>query len=148
MLLSFFAGSPLNSREKEAAQLLYQGFANFLIIPAYGRVISKKKIPASISGGFKAYPGFYEHTHVEMLYAKRMMDDMGLRSAILVSSQYHMKRISMPAQRVFGEQSNLFSYVPTPYESDPIHLRDISRADWKFVMSEYIKIVWFCVYSL
>ena len=142
-----FIGSPFNTREKEAARLLYEGYGKFLIVPAYKEVISHEKIAGRILGGFGSYPAFYEHTHVEMLYAKKMMDAMGLRSAIMVSSPYHMKRISILARSVFGEQSRLFLYVPTPYESDPIHLRDMGRKNWRFVMSEYIKICWFQLYS-
>ncbi len=142
-----FVGSPSNSREKEAARLLFEGYGRFLIIPAYKEVISHENFHGSISVWFKSYPGFYERTHVEMLYAERIMHALGLRTAIMVSSPYHMKRISMIAGRVFGEQSRFFSYVPTPYEYDPIQLRNMARKNWKFVMSEYVKICWFQLYA-
>jgi hypothetical protein len=147
-----FLGADFTARKKEAARLLYEDYSRFLIIPSYRQVISLEKIPffpaARGQGGFKSYPRFYEKTHLELLYAKKMMDTMGLRSAIMVSSPYHMKRIKMIAGRVFGEQSRLLSFTPTPYENDPIHLREMDRTDWMFVMNEYIKICWFQLYSL
>ncbi len=146
-----FLGGDFTARKKEAARLLYENYGKFLIIPSYRKVISLEKIPFFSAGRgpgeFKAYPRFYEKTHVELLYAKNMMDTMGLRSAIMVSSPYHMMRIRIIAGRVFGKQSNFFSYTPTPFENDPIRLRDMDRTDWMFVISEYIKICWFQLYS-
>jgi hypothetical protein len=142
-----FVGPALTAREKEAVRLLYEGYGRFLIIPAYKQVISHEKITGPFSGKFKAYPDFYERTHIEMLYAEKIMHAIGVRSAIMVSSPYHMKRISMIAGKVFGEQARLFLYVPTRYESNPTNLWNMDYHDWMFVMSEYIKICWFQLYS-
>lgn len=151
-----FLGENFTARKREAAQLLDKGYAGYLIIPALNMVSSQRGIPVHVphapenrgQGRLFGYPRFYEDTHVELLYAKKLMNSMGLRSAIMVSSPYHMKRISMMAGSVFGDQSRLFSYVPTQYERDPIYLRDMNSKDWMFVMSEYIKICWFKIYSL
>jgi hypothetical protein len=142
-------------RKKEARRLLDEGYARFLIVPAFKQVFTHKYIPVRVpdatkhttSKVFKGYPGFYENTHVEVLHAKNMMNAMGLKSAIMVSSPYHMRRIRMISKKVFGEQSRYFSYVPTRYESYPIDLRDMDRVDWMFVIQEYLKICWFRLYS-
>ena len=149
-----FVGVVEKARDKEAARLLYEGYGKVLIIPSYRQVISHEKIPLGALGSadkvsrvFLSYPRFRENTHIEMLYAKKAMDAMGLRSAIMVSSPYHMERIRLIAGKVFGEQSRFISYVPTRYESDPVRLTDMDRHDWRFVISECIKICWFSLYS-
>src|SRR5208283_6058683 len=122
--------------------------------PAFHRVIAREPIPQpdtnshTNSGVLKMIPPFYERTHVEELYAKKIMDSLGLKSAIMVSSPYHMRRIRLIASRTFGEQSRSFSYVPTPFEYDPSSVWDMGRGKWMFVINEYIKICWFHLYSL
>jgi uncharacterized SAM-binding protein YcdF (DUF218 family) len=144
------------SRDKEAHQLRNEGYAGFILIPAYFQVIAPNyplpkvdEAPKKISGSedLENYPRFYENTHVEMLRAKKMMNSLGLKSAIMVSSPYHMERIRMIARRIFGEQARLFTYVPTRYDREPADLRSMRRADWMFIASEIIKICWFRVYS-
>src|SRR5208283_1634737 len=149
-----FIGSEEVARKKEALKLLNDGYGRFLIIPAYQEVISHEKITVAahdVAGNGvwrgKAYPRFYEKTNVEALYAKAMMDAIGLRTALLVSSPYHMRRIRIIAEKVFGEQARCFSYVPTPYGNEPVSLRYLDRADWMSVIEEYVKICWFSIYA-
>ncbi len=142
-----FAGPDFNARKKEAYQLLNEGYSRYLIVPAFQQILAHGNIPPQVpdapdnpsSRKLGAYPRYYENTHIELFYARKMMNAMGFRSAILVSSPYHMKRISMIARRVFGEQSRLFSYVPTRYERGP--------SDLKLVTRELVKICWFRLYS-
>ena len=153
--LVLFLGPEFSARKKEADQLLDKGYARYLILPSLNMVYTRGGIPVNVpdspekagAGRLSEYPRYYEKTHIELLYAKRVMTAMGLTSAIMVSSPYHMKRISMIAERVFGYQSYFFSYAPTQYGRDPIHLWEIGRTDWMFVLSEYIKICWFQLYS-
>lgn len=116
-------------RKKEALRLLDEGYAKFLIVPAFHQVFTRENIPYqppgsgnTNSGNPKRYPGFYEHTHIEVLHAKETMDAMALKSAMMVSSPYHMGRIRIMSKKVFGEQSRHLSYVPTRYESSPTTL--------------------------
>jgi uncharacterized SAM-binding protein YcdF (DUF218 family) len=94
------------------------------------------------------YRKYFEDTHIELLEAKRMMDEAHLHSAILVSSPYHMRRIRLIAGKVFGDGKQTFSCVPTSYE------RSFDGGGWlekqrrdKF-MSEYIKICWYLIYMI
>ena len=110
-----FLGGVFMDREKEAYRLLNQGYARYLIIPAFHRVIAREPLPQpdtishTNSVALKMIPFFYERTHVEELYAKKIMDSLGLKSAIMVSSPYHMRRIRLIASRTFGEQSRFFA---------------------------------------
>ena len=93
------------------------------------------------------YKNYYEDTHVELLEGKRIMDEMGLRSVILVSSPYHMKRIKLIAERVFTGQEYSFTCVPTPLE------RPFAAGDWlnktngMLMLREYAKLTWFFLYG-
>jgi uncharacterized SAM-binding protein YcdF (DUF218 family) len=171
-----FVGPDQEARLKEARQLVKEGYSDYLFIPtlfslyranqdrtglATIRLTDIKPIDfsgsRSLKGNSPAYlrkikseyrfPRYYEDTHAEILLAKSAMDACGLRSAIFVSSPYHMERIRMITKRVFGEQARYISYVPTHYENDPIDLRDMDWEDWVFVIQEYIKICWFSLYS-
>ena len=148
-----FLGS--TGREKEADRLLDEGYAGLLIVPASrqvhaGRnsVIRVSILPLRAAAKiFRDSPDFYENTHREMLYAKTVMQGMGLRTAIMVSSPYHMERIRIIARKVFGRQADLFSYVPAPYGQRPDGVWG-ALAYAKLEAVEFIKICWFRLYSV
>lgn len=145
-----FLGS--DDRKKEANRLLEEGYADYLIIPAFKQVFTHKHIPVRVPYARKvdssgAYPGFYENTHVEVLQAKEIMNAMGLQSALMVSSSYHMKRIRIITESVFGDQAQGLRYVPARYEQVPEGFPDVLTADWAFIASELIKICWFYLYA-
>src|SRR5208283_4418327 len=150
-----FDGPNFMAREKEAHRLLDEGYARFLIVPAFQNVFTLKNIPPHVQDvsdnakfrSFNKYPVFYENTHIEILHAQKIMNALELKSAIMVSSPNHIKRIRMISQKVFGEQSRFISYVPTRYMYCPANLSDMDMADWMFVIEEFVKICWFRIYS-
>jgi len=150
-----FDGPNFMAREKEAHRLLDEGYARFLIVPAFQNVFTLKNIPPHVQDvsdnakfrSFNKYPVFYENTHIEILHAQKIMNALELKSAIMVSSPDHMKRIRMISQKVFGEQSRFFSYVPTRYLHCPAGLQDMDMADWMHVIEESVKICWLNIYS-
>ena len=99
------------TREKEANKLLDAGYADVLIVPAYGHIYRKadrQSLPVRIDSSnvknssiASKYPSFYENTHIEMLEAKRIMDHFGYKKANFVSSPYHMRRIKLMTDHVF-----------------------------------------------
>jgi uncharacterized SAM-binding protein YcdF (DUF218 family) len=138
------------------------GYARYLLIPLSGEVFEK-----DAAGGFVLIAGnqtraafirkvrltatcrkYFENTHIEALEARRMMDDLGVRSALLVSSGYHMRRIRMIAWLVFGGGKYAIFCNPAKWQ------REYSVADWldgakrKIIISEYVKIGWFLVYEV
>ena len=74
------------------------------------------------------------------------MERLGISSAILVSSPYHMRRIKLIAERVFGERPTV-CYVPTRYETPNEGFWLFNGYERKFVLTEYMKIGWFVLYS-
>lgn len=157
-----YVGPELESRLGEARQLIRDGYARYLIIPSYSEIeqVQSDGTLIRISGDIRLrhnilpirkavnYGRYYEDTHVETCEAKRIMDDLGLHTALLVSSSYHMRRIMMIAGLVFRGHDYTIICNPvrrqTPY----------TAADWlnrerrRIIVSEYMKIGWFLVYGL
>jgi hypothetical protein len=151
-------GPDFNARQKEAYDLISDGMADYLIIPAYNktyRVFDKGAVkyspanfpaPKTMEKNGDAPPRFYEDTHWEIIEAKKAMFHYGLTSAIFVSSPYHMRRIKIIVIRVFDKNDGVFYFIPTPYEKAPAGFWELSLSDWKKVAREYGKILWFFVY--
>jgi uncharacterized SAM-binding protein YcdF (DUF218 family) len=147
-----FLGGEKGTREKKANQLIRDGFADYLIIPARGQVQKRSpdgkliKIDLPLTPKTSNLKPFFEDTHQENLIARDMMERLGISSAILVSSPYHMRRIRLIAERVFGERATV-CYVPTRYETPSDGFWLFNNYDRKFVLTEYAKITWFVLYS-
>jgi uncharacterized SAM-binding protein YcdF (DUF218 family) len=180
-----FIGNDRGTREKEANQLMQEGFAEYLIIPAYRQIkklgpdgtlirieidVKLNSLKHKTSQGDHLKPKtsnlkpalvsasnqstnkltnqrtrFFEDTHQEALIARDMMEQYGMTSAIFVSSPYHMRRLMLIADKVFGERATV-CYVPTRYEA-PVDGLWLLNNDRKFVLTEYAKIAWFILYS-
>lgn len=150
-------GPDFSARQKHAQNLLNGGMADYLIIPAYHKIYRVDQGSLKLISGKHgkqqnqmkrndSVPRYYEDTHIELLDAKKMMGQYGKTSAIFVSSPYHMRRIRIMVKKEFGSY-DYYYFAPTPYETAPSHLWQLSLADWKKVYREYLKITWFMIYS-
>jgi uncharacterized SAM-binding protein YcdF (DUF218 family) len=155
-----FVGPGNGARLDEAKQLIKEGYARYLLIPSSGELFATDPAGGVVRiAGNQArdylfhrirlaanYKKRYENTHIEVLEAKRMMDDLGLRSAMMVSSAYHMRRIRLIAGRVFDSRIYFVSCKPARWQ------KPFTSADWmdaerrKIIVSEYVKILCFCLY--
>jgi hypothetical protein len=160
-------GPDFTARRKQASQLIAEGKADYLIIPAYNKVsrvsdkVTDKGIIKSLSPNLlmqdsgkkkkilnpSSFPEFYEDTHMEIMAAKKTMADFGLKSATFVSSPYHMRRIKLIVSTEFSGEKREFYFVPTVYEKAPANFWELSSAEWKKVGREYTKMIWFSLYS-
>jgi uncharacterized SAM-binding protein YcdF (DUF218 family) len=167
-----FVGGEKGPREKEAEELLKEGLAHYLIIPAFGKIqklspdgkieafefrnpiaISTQNTNGTINqlnlGRAKEPTNqstrFAENTHIEVLMAKRLMENLNLRSALMVSSPYHMRRIKIISEKVFQDQMEV-RYKPTRYESFGKGFWLLNDSERKTVLTEYTKILWFLLY--
>jgi uncharacterized SAM-binding protein YcdF (DUF218 family) len=160
-VIVLLVGSKFTPRKEEVFRLIKDGYARHLIIPAYGRVsdaglfpnqstqANAKPDPSLVRGRIvrrSEYPKYFEDTHIEILEAKKMMDKSGFKSAIFVSSPYHMRRISIIANKVFGKKDYRLVFVSSRYEPYSGPLWFLNKRDLKFVSTEYSKIVWFMLY--
>lgn len=151
-------GPDFSARHHHAQDLLQKGLSDYLIIPAYNKiyiveegVIKNLRNKTGAGNGFKKNnsfaPHYFEDTHLELLDAKKTMDQYGKKTAIFVSSPYHMRRIQVIVTRVFGSNGTYY-FSPTPYEEASQNLWHLKPSDWKKVWREYLKISWFMLYSL
>jgi hypothetical protein len=156
-----FLGPDFTARQKEAYKIVNEGRADYLIIPAYYRAyrVIDEGTKKSLSPNLLAHnlvkkktllapaPNFYEDTHIETIGAKKIMADLGLKSAIFVSSPYHMRRINLIVTKVFAGETGVYYFAPTSYERAPGNFWELSWSDWRKVGWEYIKIMWFSLYK-
>lgn len=144
-----FLGNEYKDRKAEAVRLIRDGYAEYLLVPAYGKLARVPDFERSSRNGSPSrpshYPVVYEDTHIEVLEAKRLMDKQGLTSAIFVSSPYHMRRIRLIADRVFPAHYTIL-FVPTRFERPMGNLWFLEQSSVRKIVGEYGKIAWFFIY--
>ena len=150
-----FIGPEYAERRKEARQLVEKGYADILLVPALrsalvmadGRLV---KDPFYMPAPFdrNQYPAWYENTHIEALEARKMMENLGLTSAILVSSPYHMRRIRIIAGQVFSHEQYRLAFRGSSHVAPGRFPAQFTRTMMRRVVGEYIKIGWFYGYSV
>lgn len=158
-----FVGPGFWARQMEAMRMVEEGYADYILIPFLG--FAGKDSPAilgvvnfryELSKYYKSDledstrglgPLFrngklpVQNTHLEVLEAKRMMEERGLKSALLVSSPYHMRRIKIIAKTVFGNDGKYaLSFVPTGFEKLPSGFSGLFRYAYESIIQEYLKI--------
>jgi hypothetical protein len=157
-----FVGPGLEDRLLEARQLVRDGFADALIIPAYQAVFERlpdgriESVGSSFIDQFtptvrparQKLPTYYEATHVEAFEAKRLMDLHGYRSALFVSSPYHMRRIRLISKEVFNSESYAVRFVPSRYEAITHGTVRMEIGELRWLATEYAKIGWLLAYSM
>jgi hypothetical protein len=152
-------GPDFTARQKEAYKVIDKGMAEYLIIPAYQKIykindegtikylspnlLSRKELKKKT--GNCHY--FYEDTHIEIIDAAKIMSDYGLKSAIFISSPYHMRRIKIIVSKIFDMKKSDLYFVPTSFEKAPYKFWELSWADWRKVGREYGKMFWFSLYG-
>lgn len=149
-------GPDSSARLRHARDLIKKGMADYLIIPAYNKTYHFDR------GTIKLLPNktekkninrendpvvaqYYEDTHLELIEAKKTMKMYGQKSAIFVSSPYHMRRIQLMVNKEFDYHYKSF-FSPTPYDPAPLNVWELKASDWKKVRREYTKILWFIIY--
>jgi len=161
------AGANIETKKEEAHRLINQGLATHLIIPALKNSLHRApngiftyattdkitkqalniKFNSSNRNKHSKSHWSYERTHIEVMVAKEMMQTNGFTSAIFMSHPYHMRRIKLIAARVFNEKDFRLYFVPAKYEKLNKNKWWISKIDRQWVLSEYIKIAWFLLYT-
>ena len=191
-----FRGPDYEERERAALQLMRDGYARFLLIPAFqtvywlneqgllqnlppNEITPRADSRAGKASGFSPleciqaedfikYFRYVENTHIEVIRLRRMMECLGLKRAILVSSPYHMRRIKMIAAKVFNPPTHSVSPESVGFSSEKNYEGGLSdfqllymaasheqgspfwflrKKDLLFVFSEYLKMVWFHLYA-
>lgn len=151
-----FLGPDEAARRQQVDELVAKGWVKFVIVPWEGEIFETRVAKALVTPQKTARlaralrmdfnKSFVERTHVEVMQTRSLMDHIGARRAVFVSSPYHMRRIKLMADRVFETDIYDIAYLPTAY--DPPHWPWFAHwTDVKWVVSEWVKIVWFLLYS-
>jgi hypothetical protein len=154
-----FLGPDFQLRMKEARRLAADGYADYVIIPAYRKIykISKneKLVIADTQNTqpnapqarpHKTFPRHYEDTHIELVNAKTMLDASGFKSTLLVSSPYHTKRIKIISEKVLDKKKYRVACVPSRYEVSAQNGLFSNSINIRRALREYLKILWFVIY--
>lgn len=152
-------GPDFTARQKEAYRVIDEGMTDYLIIPAQNKLhriynegaskyLSTNLLTKNMNRKDNSnFPIYYEDTHTELIEAEKIMSKYELRSAIFISSPYHMRRIKLIAVKIFKNKSGEYYFVPTSFEKAPMNFWELSAADWKKVGREYGKMLWFALYA-
>ena len=155
-----YSGPGQKNRLQEARRLIADGYARYLIIPDFGVVSiagengGLEPVAPELWGQAQSLRGttppiyrrYVESTHVEALEAKRILDRLGLRSALMVSSPYHTRRINMICVRVFDHHYR-FAVVPARTQQTYTARDWLDQNHRQKIVSEYVKMSWFLVYE-
>lgn len=76
-------------------------------------------------------------TYTNALYTKKLVLDAGFKSAIVVSSDYHMRRSKLIFDRVYKDSGVSFTYVASKRNETPWYL---DRMNLLATATEYIKL--------
>jgi hypothetical protein len=159
-VIILFLGSDFETRKNEVLKLIEEGYARHVIIPARGQAFDAEVFsrvgPSTVrrmgtqvyhpSPTPSNYPQYFEYTHIEILEAKKMIDKAGFRSAIFVSSPFHMRRIKMIASSVLGSTHLKMTFVPMVQDNRANRFWFLCFPDLQSIGEEYAKIAWFVIY--
>lgn len=113
-------------RMTKAAELYHAGYADKVLLTnasAPGCSIEYAEsfgIPRdALSTEYKA-----TSTYENALYSKEILLEQGIKSALVVTSNYHMRRSKLAFERVYRDSGISFTYVP-------YHPESITRDSWK-----------------
>ena len=136
--------------------------ADTLLIPAWRQVIryadggrkEARKKTVMVAGRpqvsvriFGRRLDLYENTQLELLQARGMMEKLELKSAVVVSSLRHLRRVQIIAGQVFAAGGYEIGLQPASLKiSSPLACLQ-SGLCRDHVASEYLKIAWFLVYG-
>lgn len=135
-----------SDRELYAAELYRQGLAPNIIMSGCCSSAAKMAEKA-IRAGVSASDIFLEEqaasTYENALYAKEIMLARNFKSAIIVSSPYHMRRAKLVFERVFKNTGVKLLYSPTMDSGFNVDGQCKSARDREIVRREYIKLIYY-----
>lgn len=147
------------SRYRYAAKLFKEGYAKYVLLnyneeDTYN-VIGVKFDPQemiksfAVSNGIPAEriltEGRCTSTYEDILYAKENILKNQFKSAIIVSNNFHMRRVYLTFQMIFKEGMDKAIFIPVPMEISGIN-PDIwwtNEDDFLKVINEYIKLFFY-----
>jgi uncharacterized SAM-binding protein YcdF (DUF218 family) len=122
-----------------AAHLYGLGFSDTIIITGWGSSVDRMAERAAREGVHKQDLILEKEsisTYQNALYSKKIVLRNGFRSAIVVSSPYHMRRAKMVFDRVYRNSGVKLLYCPT----GPLNGKTLDK---KLARMEFVKLVYY-----
>lgn len=134
-------------------ELYKQGYGSKLIVSLGERLIPLlQRSSADIVRDFASSQGIpasdiimmaSESTYEEALLTKELIKQEGIRSVLVVSSPFHMRRVAMTFKRVIGSEAEL-TFVSVPLAQSRFDLRWWSDEDSiSAVVHEYVSLIYY-----
>lgn len=155
-------GPQQEARIKGAKQVLEEKQVEALLIPAHNRVVFTNGSGTELNEQLLKLPevhinntinllglkiDFAEDSHLELIRGKMIMDELGYRSATIVSSPYHMLRLSLIGDRVFSDKKYRIGYAPSRFVDYGLFSWLKSWGHFQNALAEYPKMAWFLIYA-
>ncbi|MCD7034614.1 YdcF family protein [Metabacillus sp. GX 13764] len=127
-------------RLEKGMELYKEGYAKYVMLstPLGLEVSSKQQLQKDISPENLLFEQKATSTYTNAVYTKQLAEKYGFKSAIVVTSDYHMRRSKLAYDRVYKNSGIRLTYVsalynsPVPWYKNP---REVSHT-----VSEYIRL--------
>lgn len=137
-------------RLEKSVDLMHEGYSDRMIVTrtnghGYGEIkldsVVKAGVPlASIIPEYQA-----TSTYSNAEFSKEIMLQQGFTSAIVVSSNYHMRRVKYIFEKIYKQTNIHLTYVAAPSSNfDPVYWWS-KRVYVDYAISEYIKLIGYMI---
>ncbi|OPX84738.1 MAG: hypothetical protein A4E53_03795 [Pelotomaculum sp. PtaB.Bin104] len=135
-----------SERELYAAELYRLGLASKIIMSGYRSAAGKmatRAIQAGVQEQDIFIEGKSESTYDNAVNSKKIIIEQNFKSAIVVSSPYHMRRSRLVFERVFRNTGVKLLYSSTKDSGFNVDGQCKSEVDRHIVQREYIKLAYY-----
>jgi uncharacterized SAM-binding protein YcdF (DUF218 family) len=135
-----------SGRELYAAELYRLGFAHKIILSGCGssaRQMAKRAIQAGVRAEDIILEEKAESTYENAVFSRNIMIQKQYRSAIVITSPYHMRRAKLVFDRVFKKTGVKLLYCSTNDSGFNVDGRCVSENDRRLVRKEYVKLLYY-----
>jgi uncharacterized SAM-binding protein YcdF (DUF218 family) len=144
-------GGGNGERESEASHLYKEHYANYVMLTDGGQRSeaytkkADKEINWLVNDGVPRTDIITElrsrSTYTNALYTKKLMEKYNFKSALVVSSSYHMRRAKYAFSNVYRSSGIKLTYqsAKVPHYMPALWWRN--KIGWKYTSSEYVKLV-------
>lgn len=129
-------------RQDQALKLLRQGFAKRILFTGPDFRPGDYDCLGINGDGIEPPMDAYT-THGEALATKRVVEEGAFRSAIIVSSPYHLRRVRLIFKRVFAETGIKLAFYPSRNRAFNMHNWWKSHYGRKVVITELIGLIYY-----
>ncbi len=135
-----------SERDLYAAELYKSGLASKIIMSGCGSSaweMAKKAVSTGVKEQDIIVEDKSENTYQNAIYSKNIVLERNFKSAIIVTSPYHMRRSKLILERVFRNTGVKLLYSSTKDSGFNVDGQCKSEIDRQIVRSEYIKLAYY-----